>query len=81
MRVDYKTSMITDQNPLRGWLFYWDLDFSLTLNVLKEVYDVLTILFIITTDGVGGGSLVKPALPQPEVPLPRMQTGYDILTF
>ena len=34
--IDYKTSMITDEDPLRGLLFYWDLGFSHTLHVLKE---------------------------------------------
>ena len=29
--MDYKTSMITDEDPLRGLLFYWDLGFSHTL--------------------------------------------------
>ena len=28
--IDYKTSMITDEDPLRGLLFYWDLGFSHT---------------------------------------------------
>ena len=34
--IDYKTSMITDQDPLQGLLFYKDLGFSHTLHVLKE---------------------------------------------
>ena len=34
--IDYTTSMITDKDPLRGLLFYWDLGLSLTLHVLKE---------------------------------------------
>jgi len=34
--IDYKTSMIIDEDPLRGLLFYSDLGFSLTLHVLKE---------------------------------------------
>ena len=28
--------MITDEDPLRGLLFYWNLGFSHTLHVLKE---------------------------------------------
>ena len=27
--IDYKTSMITDEDPLRGLLFYQDLGFSI----------------------------------------------------
>jgi hypothetical protein len=34
--IDHKTSMITDEDPVRGLLFYWDLGFSLTLHVLTE---------------------------------------------
>jgi len=34
--IDYKTSMTTDEYPLRVLLFYWDLGFSHTLHVLKE---------------------------------------------
>ena len=34
--MDYKTSMITDENPLRGLLFYYDLGFSHALHVLKK---------------------------------------------
>jgi len=34
---DYKTSMITDEDPLRGLLFYQDLGFSRTLHVLNLV--------------------------------------------
>jgi len=34
--IDYKTSMITDEDPLPGLLFYQDLGFSHTLHVLKE---------------------------------------------
>ena len=34
--IDYKTSMITDEDPLRGLLFYQDLGFSHTLHVLKD---------------------------------------------
>ena len=34
--IDYTTSMITDEDPLRGLVFYWDLGFSHTLHVLKE---------------------------------------------
>ena len=33
--IDYKTSMITGADPLRG-LFYYDLGFSHTLHVLQE---------------------------------------------
>ena len=29
--IDSKTSIITDEDPLRGWLFYKDLGFSHTL--------------------------------------------------
>jgi len=32
--IDYTTSMITDEDPLQGLLFYWDLGFSHTLHVL-----------------------------------------------
>jgi hypothetical protein len=28
--------MITDEDPMRGFLFYWDLGFSRTLHVLEE---------------------------------------------
>ena len=34
--LDYKNSMITGEDPLRGLLFYWDLSFSHTLHVLEE---------------------------------------------
>ena len=34
--LDYKTSMITDEDPLRGLLFSWDLGFSHKLHVLKK---------------------------------------------
>ena len=34
--IDHKASMITDDDPLRGLLFYQDLGFSLTLHVLQE---------------------------------------------
>ena len=34
--IDYKTSMTTDEDPLRGLLFCKDLGFSLTLHVLEE---------------------------------------------
>ena len=34
--VDCKTSMITDEDPPRGLLFYSDLGFSHTLHVLTE---------------------------------------------
>ena len=34
--IDYMTSMITDEDPLRGLLFYKDLGLSHTLHVLKE---------------------------------------------
>ena len=34
--ISYKTSMITDEDPLRGLLFYLDLGFSHTLHVLEE---------------------------------------------
>ena len=33
--IDYKTSMIVDEDPLRGLIFYKDLGFSPTLHVLK----------------------------------------------
>ena len=34
--MNYKTSMITDEEPLQELLFYKDLGFSHTLHVLKE---------------------------------------------
>ena len=34
--IDYKTSMITDEDPLRGLLFHLVLGFSHTLHVLEE---------------------------------------------
>ena len=34
--IDFKTSMITVEDPLRFFLFHWDLGFSLTLHVLNE---------------------------------------------
>ena len=34
--IDYKTSMVTDEDPLRGFFFYWDLAFFHTLHVLEE---------------------------------------------
>ena len=34
--IDYKTSMVTDEDPLRGFCFYWDLAFFHTLHVFKE---------------------------------------------
>ena len=30
--IDYTTSMITHEDPLQGYLCYWDLDFSPTLS-------------------------------------------------
>ena len=38
--IDYKTSMVTDEDPLRGLFFYHDLGFSHTLHVLKETRSV-----------------------------------------
>ena len=35
--IDYKTSMITNEDPLRGLLFYQDLGFCHTLHVLKSM--------------------------------------------
>ena len=32
--IDYTISIITDEDPLRGLLVYWDLGFSHTLHVL-----------------------------------------------
>ena len=37
--IDYKTSMITDEDPLRGLLFWWDLGFSHTRHVLTKKGD------------------------------------------
>ena len=34
--MDYETSMITDEDPKRELLFYWNLVFSLTLHILQE---------------------------------------------
>ena len=34
--IDYKTSTIKDEDPLRELLFYQDLDFSHTLRILPD---------------------------------------------
>ena len=38
--IDYTTSMITDEDPLRGLLFYQDLGFSHTLHVHSHASSV-----------------------------------------
>jgi len=35
--IDYMISMITDEDALRGMLFYWDLGFSHALHVLAPL--------------------------------------------
>ena len=35
--IDYKTSMVTDEDPLRGLLFYQSRAFSHTLHVLNDM--------------------------------------------
>jgi hypothetical protein len=42
--IDYKTSLITDEDPLRRLLFYWDLGFSHTLHILKEARGIWSCL-------------------------------------
>jgi hypothetical protein len=38
--IDYKTSMVTDEDPLRGLLFNYDLSFSCTLLDLTDYCQV-----------------------------------------
>ena len=61
--IDYKTSMIRDEDPLRGLLFYKDLGFSHTLHVLK------------TGTGKGCGGWERPRRPSPTPPFPYLSNS------
>jgi len=65
--IDHKTSMITDEDPLRGLLFYYDLGFSHTAHVLQSwvagtafwVLDILSKVSLgLSVQGAGRDNIV-----------------------
>jgi len=82
---DYKTSMITDEDPLRGLLFYRDLGFSHTLHVRRWQEQLAQIQVNVTAAGAGGGAVLgvleallgkaRAMLVRIQVPTPSPQNG------